>query len=109
PGNTGSTTPPNSDTTAPIISAAAVGSLASTSAIITWTTNEPATSKVYFSTSTPLSLATAMTVIVPGLVTVHSATLSSFAASTTYAYVIESADVAGNTATTTAATVTTSH
>ncbi len=95
------------DTTPPVISAVSVGSIASTSASVSWTTDEPATSEVYFATSTPLDLATAMTITGSGLVTAHSLMLSPLTASTTYNYVIESADASNNTATTSQASFTT--
>ncbi|MHB8660809.1 MAG: fibronectin type III domain-containing protein [Minisyncoccota bacterium] len=95
------------DVTPPVISAVSVGSIASTSASVAWTTNEQATSKVYFSTSTPLNLSTAMTVTGSGLSTAHSLTLSPLTASTTYNYVIESQDASSNTATTSQASFTT--
>ncbi len=94
------TTPPILDKTAPTISAVSVGSVASTSARVAWVTNEPATSKVYFGTSTPLVLATAMTVTDNGLLTAHALTLSPLTASTTYYYAVESRDALSNTATT---------
>lgn len=94
------TTPPILDTTAPIISAISVGSVASTSVSVAWTTNEPSTSKVRFGTSTPLDLATAATVTGSGLLTAHALTLSPLTASTTYYYVIESRDASNNAATT---------
>lgn len=103
----GTTTPPVLDTTAPVISAVSVGSLASTSANIAWTTNEPATSKVYFGTSTPLNLATAMTATGGGFLTAHALTLSPLTATTTYYYVIESRDTSNNTATTSGQSFTT--
>lgn len=93
------TTPPTPDTTTPVISAISVGSIASTSVSVIWTTNEPSTSKVYFGTSTPLNLSTAMTVTGSGLLTAHALTLSSLTASTTYNYVIESKDASNNAAT----------
>jgi len=91
---------PATDIIAPIISAISIGSVASTSASISWATNEPATSKVYFATSTPLDLSIATTVTGSGLLTAHALTLSPLTASTTYNYIIESKDVSNNIATT---------
>ncbi len=88
------------DTTVPAISGVSVGFIASTSAQILWTTNENATSKVYFRTVTPLILSTAATTSSTVLSTSHSLTLSPLTASTTYYYIIESADASNNTATT---------
>ena len=93
------TTPPPADTATPIISGISASSTASTSASIMWTTNEPATSKAYYGTTTPLSMAGALTVSNSTLVTSHLLTLSSLSASTTYYYILESKDAANNTAT----------
>ena len=97
------------DTTPPVLSAATVRSIASTTATVSWTTNENATSKVYFGTTTPLSLATAATVSDSTLVTSHVLSLSGLATSTAYYYVIQSADASGNAATTTEASFTTTN
>ncbi len=94
------TTSVASDTTPPVISLISVGSIASTSADVSWTTSEPATSEVYFSTSSPLDLTTAMTMTGSGLLMTHSLTLSPLTASTTYYYVIASQDASNNMATT---------
>ena len=93
--------PPPADTTAPVISSISVGSIASTTANVTWTTNELATSKVYYGTTTPLSLLGASFISDSSLVTSHTKSLSGLTASTTHYYVIESQDGAGNTATST--------
>lgn len=92
---------PPADTTAPVISGVSAGSLASTTAAINWSTNEAATSKVYYGTTTPLNLGSALTVSNLSLVTNHSQGLSGLTASTTYYYVVESKDAANNTATST--------
>lgn len=90
------------DTTAPIISNVVV-SASSTSATITWATNENSTSKVYYGTTTPLVLASSSVAEVSGLTLSHSVGLSSLTASTTYYYVIESKDASNNTTKTTEA------
>lgn len=97
---TASVVPP-ADTTLPVISGISVGGIASTTATITWTTNELATSKVYYGTTTPLSLSGASFISDASLVTGHTKTLSGLTASTTHYYVIESKDSVGNTATST--------
>ncbi|MEK7109154.1 MAG: peptidoglycan-binding protein, partial [Patescibacteria group bacterium] len=102
PGGTGTTTPPApppADTTAPVITGVSASNIASTSAIIGWTTNEAANSKVYYGTSTPLNLASASTVSNSALVTSHSLSLTGLTASTTHYYAVESKDAAANTAT----------
>ncbi len=95
-GGTGTTTP---DTTAPVISSISVNDIASTSASVRWTTNESSKSRVYFDTENPLVLADAMTESNSSLVKTHTVSLTSLTASTTYFYVVESKDAAGNTAT----------
>lgn len=86
------------DTTAPIISALNT-TPASTTASVTWTTNEAATTKVYYGTVTPLVLASASTVSDGAFLTSHVANLTGLTASTTYYMVVESKDAANNTAT----------
>ncbi len=87
------------DTTAPNISGLSV-TPSSTTASVIWTTNEAATSKIYFSLTTPINLGTALTVTDNALVTSHNGSLTGLTASTTYYYVVESKDAANNTATT---------
>lgn len=89
------------DTTPPAISSVATGNVASTTASVIWTTDEVATSKVYYGTSTPLVLGTALTGSNSLLVTTHVMPLSGLTASSTYHYVVQSQDGAGNTATST--------
>ena len=91
-------TPPV-DVAAPVITQVMASTIASTSATISWTTNEPSTSKVYFGTTTPLNLATAGSVSAGALVTNHSMALTNLPASTTHYFVVESKDAANNTAT----------
>jgi phosphodiesterase/alkaline phosphatase D-like protein len=90
---------PEPDTTAPVISEVSSASATSTVSTITWTTDEPATSKVWFGTTTPLTLANP-TGFVENLSTTtsHSLDIAGLTASTTYYYVTESADEADNTA-----------
>lgn len=89
---------PPLDTTAPIISA--VGSVpAATTTQVNWSTNEAATSKVYYGTVTPLVLGSAATVSDGAFLTSHSLLLSGLSTSTTYYFVVESKDAANNTAT----------
>lgn len=92
---------PPADTTPPVISSISAGSIASTTANVTWTTNELATSKVYYGTTTPLSLSGASFLADSSLVTSHTKSLSGLMASTTHYYVIESQDGVGNIATST--------
>ncbi len=89
------------DVSAPVISSTSATNITTSTAGITWTTNELATSKVYFSTSTPVNLATAANVLGASFVTSHAVGLSGLNAGTTYFYVVESKDAANNTATST--------
>lgn len=97
-GSSATTTPPT-DTTAPTISALSV-TPASTTAQVSWTTNESASSRVWYGTSTPLTLASpTASIFNSALVLAHSLSLTGLTASTTYYVVVESKDAAGNTAT----------
>ena len=96
------------DTTAPAISGISI-LIGSTTSTVLWSTNESATGKVYFGTATPFVLGSASSVSTSTLSTGHSLSLTGLTASTTYSYVIESADSSGNTATTSAITFNTSN
>lgn len=97
------------DTTAPSISGISISGIGSTTATVLWTTNENATGKVYFATTTPFVIGSASTVSTSTLSTGHSLSLTDLTASSTYSYVIESRDSAGNTGTTSAQTFNTSN
>jgi phosphodiesterase/alkaline phosphatase D-like protein len=73
-----------------------VGGLDRDYAIITWPTNHPATSKVYYGFTTPLVLSTATARENTSLVTNHVIDLPSLTPNTLYYYVVESKDAAGN-------------
>lgn len=96
------------DTTAPTISAMSATATGSTTATVTWTTNENASSKVYFETTSPLNLATAPFVFDATLATAHSMNLVGLATGTVHYVVVESKDAANNAATGTPLTFTTS-
>ena len=83
------------DNTAPVISAIASSSIASTTQTITWTTNEPATSVVSYGLTTSYGSASSSAI----LTTSHSITLKGLTASTTYYFTVTSADASGNTST----------
>lgn len=73
---------------------------ASTSANILWTTNELATGKVWYATTSPLVFATTTPVMFSGTLELnHNLKLTNLATSTSYFYVVTSSDSAGNTAT----------
>lgn len=95
------------DTSAPAITAVSVSNVGTSTATVSWTTNEPATSKVYYGTATPLALGSAASVSGASLVTNHSLSLSDLATSTTYYIVVESKDAANNTAASTETSFTT--
>lgn len=88
------------DVTAPVISSIVTTPGASTTTI-TWVTDELSTSKVFYSTSTPLIIAssTTLSVLNSGLVTSHSIDLSGLSTSTIYYFKVQSVDASGNTAT----------
>jgi hypothetical protein len=87
------------DTTAPTISAVASTSVASTTATITWTTNEASDGQVFFRKLGDSTYQ--QTAIDATLVTSHSTGLTGLSDSTTYEYYVRSADSAGNAATST--------
>jgi len=93
-GKCGSAAP---DTTAPVVSGITAGSVTNSGALIAWTTNESANSKVWYGSVSPV-VATSSTLVVSNasFVATHSLALSSLSASTTYYYMVESADAAGN-------------
>src|SRR6187399_1899345 len=84
------------DTTGPAISALAAAPGGGGTATITWTTDEPSTSRVDFGTS-PGSLTSSVSD--GALVTSHSLTLTGLSASTTYSYRATSADAFANSST----------
>ncbi|HEX4440110.1 MAG TPA: IPT/TIG domain-containing protein [Thermoanaerobaculia bacterium] len=84
------------DSTPPAISALNAAPGAGGTALVTWTTDEPSTSRVDFGTSSGTLSAN---VSDGALVTSHSLALTSLAASTTYYYRVTSADASGNPAT----------
>jgi hypothetical protein len=108
-GNVG-TAPPvpvtvsNADSTPPVITAVAAGSLSTTSATITWTTDEPATSQVNYGTTTSYGASTTRDAT---LTTSHSQPITGLTPGTTYHYQVLSTDAAGNSAYSADATFTT--
>ncbi len=88
---------PGEDVTPPVISDVTVTDITTTSAKITWTTNEETDSKVWYDTATPL-VVTSTTPVVSStdLVLGHEIVLSGLIPSTTYYFIVNSADEAGN-------------
>ena len=73
--------------------------VSSTSATVSWNTDEAADSMVWYGTFTPvLAESPFLLVSDAGLGTVHSLDLSSLTASTVYNYFVISQDAVGNTA-----------
>lgn len=95
-------TPAVADTIAPVISTVVPFTVASTTANVSWTTNESATGKLWYGTSTPSTLFATTT---SG--TTHAFSLTGLTASTTYQLLFEAKDLANNAATSSASLVTT--
>jgi beta-lactamase superfamily II metal-dependent hydrolase len=91
------------DITPPVISAVTATSITSSSATITWTTDEASNSVVEYG----LTTAYGSTVTNSTMVTSHSVSLSGLSASTLYHYRVKSTDAANNAATSTNYTFTT--
>jgi hypothetical protein len=68
-------------------------SVTSTSATVTWVTNEAATTQVQYGTTTAYGATTALN---GSLLTTHSQALTGLSAATTYYYRVLSRDAAGN-------------
>jgi hypothetical protein len=100
------TTPPSTgtstDTTAPIISNILV-TPSGRMAVITWTTNEPSNSTVFYSTTSPVVVSASTTPSTSNNSFLrtrnHRVVLRNLTASTTYFFVVRSKDAAGNVAT----------
>jgi PKD repeat protein len=90
-------TPVVLDTTAPVISGTTT-TVSGSNATIAWTTNEPATSNVFYSTGTPVdtTVTTTPRITDGALVTSHSLSIPSLTSSTLYHFIIKSADSSNN-------------
>jgi PKD repeat protein len=84
------------DGTPPVISQVQASGITQTAATITWTTDEPSDSQVFYRISGTSSYD--QTPVDPTLVTSHTVALSGLVAGTTYEYRVQSADALGNTA-----------
>lgn len=88
---------PDEDVTPPVISGVTVTDITTTSAKITWTTNEKADSKVWYGMTTPLVVTSTTPVASStGLVLNHGIVLSGLTSSTTYYFIVNSTDEADN-------------
>lgn len=85
--------PAPADTTAPQITAVTSTEVTSSSATVTWTTNEASDSQVEYGLTTSYGSTTALN---SNLVTTHSANLSGLTCGTAYHYRVRSRDAAGN-------------
>jgi hypothetical protein len=85
------------DTTVPVISNV-ITTINASNVTIAWTTNEPATSSIFYSVNTPVDtkLSTTPSVVDTTLVTKHSMTIPSLTSSTLYHFILKSADAANN-------------
>ena len=99
------TTATQPDTTPPVISSIVASNITSTSAVITWSTNEAATAQVEYGITTAYGTSSALDAT---LASSHSRTLTNLSPSTTYNFRVISKDAAGNTATSANNTFTTS-
>ncbi|MBI4049268.1 MAG: fibronectin type III domain-containing protein [Candidatus Doudnabacteria bacterium] len=91
------TTPANkADTTGPIVSLVTAGTLSQSGAVISWTTNESASSTVEYGTTTSLGSVAGSA---SESVTSHSVTLSGLSQNTLYYYRVITTDSSGNTTT----------
>jgi type VI protein secretion system component Hcp len=81
------------DTKLPVITGVGSSAVSSSTAMITWTTDEPADSQVNFG---PNTFYGSSTTLATSMVTTHEQQLSGLSASTTYHYRVLSKDAAGN-------------
>jgi len=81
------------EVTAPVISGVTATNIATTSATITWTTDEVATSQLHYGLTTEYG---SVTTLESKLVTGHSVNLTGLSSFKTYHYRVKSSDVAGN-------------
>ncbi len=96
------------DVTAPVISSVFATSTTASTTQVMWTTNELATSKIVYSTSTPVVMGSmSQTLVMGGFRTNHSLPLNMLTSTSTYYYVVVSSDFAGNTSTSTQTSFTT--
>jgi peptidoglycan hydrolase-like protein with peptidoglycan-binding domain len=97
-GGGGFSSSPPPDVTPPVISTISTGSIVSSSATISWTTDEAATSQVIYGLTSAYG---ATTTLDSSLITSHSVALSGLTPSTTYHYEVISSDSSGNKSTST--------
>ncbi len=99
---------PTTDTTPPVITN--IGEVTTPdTATITWTTDEPSNSEVFYSTTTPVDENLATSVSDDVMVTSHSVSIHNLVADTTYHFIVESSDGSDNTTTSAENTFQTDH
>ncbi|MBI4276264.1 fibronectin type III domain-containing protein [Candidatus Uhrbacteria bacterium] len=86
----------SADSTEPEIADITVTTVTRSTALINWTTNEETDARVYFSKSFPVDKKTAASVSSSGFFTVHTLQLYGLEANTTYSFLVEAKDRAGN-------------
>ena len=101
----GTASPPSADTTAPVITNLSASSVTAASAVVTWSTDELATSQIEYGTTASYGSTTTLD---EELVTNHSVSLTGLEGDTTYRFRVKSEDVAENEAVSTDETFTTS-
>ncbi|MGB8381016.1 MAG: hypothetical protein WCG47_07135, partial [Dermatophilaceae bacterium] len=84
---------PPPDTKAPLISGVVATAISQTSAVINWTTDEPANTRVAYGKTAAYGTTTALN---PALTTSHSQQLSGLTPGTAYRYQAQSSDASGN-------------
>lgn len=84
------------DVTAPVISNTSIVNVTDQSVRITWNTDERATSRIYYGSLLPITIGTARVAANSDLVTNHSITLTGLDTNTSYYFILESVDAAGN-------------
>ncbi len=94
--NTFTTTALPGDTSGPVISSISVGSISTSNATVTWNTDEDASSRVEYGTTSSYGSLSALN---SSLVTSHSRSLSGLSPSTVYHYRVISKDAADNSST----------
>ena len=100
----------SNDTIAPVISSTTMNTTA-TNNTITWTTDEPSTSTVYYSTTAPIDTNNIATLKVTDMSMKknHSLTIPSLTSNTLYHFIIKSVDASNNATLSSSATFTTSN
>lgn len=86
------------DITAPVISGLQATNITASSTVVVWTTNEISDSKIWYGISTPVVATATSTLYTSSASKVlnHELSLSNLSATTTYFYLVASADASGN-------------